>query len=100
VGETLGDGLAIHLAGQPRMRAMTRIVGTVAMAIRITASTTGPGNRLGAKVFQFRNLPQDCGTLLFLISERHKHRHLKKETCGILAFLPHTRVRKRFGGRA
>jgi hypothetical protein len=51
------------------MRTMTRISVPVTMAPRITATTTGAGNRSGAKVFQFRNLLQDCGALLFQIGE-------------------------------
>ena len=75
-GEALGDGLAIHLVGQPRMRAMTRIIGTVTMATRITAATTCTANRPGAKIFQVRNLPQDYGPLMFQIGERLGHGRL------------------------
>jgi hypothetical protein len=46
---------------------MTRIVGTVTMKTRITASPTGSSDRPGAKIFQFGNLPQDCGLPLFQI---------------------------------
>lgn len=52
---------------------MTWIVGTVTMATRITAATTRTGNRPGTKIFQLRNLPQDCGPLLFQIGERLGH---------------------------
>src|SRR5207248_1142025 len=50
-GEALGNTFVIHHVGQSRMWAMTGIVGTVTMATRITAATTGSGNRPGAKIF-------------------------------------------------
>jgi hypothetical protein len=67
--EALGDGFAIRLVGQSRMRTMTWIVGTVTMTTRIPAATTGSGNRPGAKIFQFRNLPHDGDPLLLQIGE-------------------------------
>lgn len=53
---------------------MTRILGAVAMAPRITASTTGSGNRPGAKIFQLRDLLQNSGAFFFQIGERLGHR--------------------------
>jgi hypothetical protein len=47
------------------MRTMTWIIRAVTMATRIAAATTGSGNRPSAKIFQFRNLPQECGALSF-----------------------------------
>jgi hypothetical protein len=44
---------------------MTRIAGTVTVTTRITAATAGSGYRPGAKILQFRNLPQKFGSLLF-----------------------------------
>ena len=55
---------------------MTRIIGTVTMATRITAATTCTANRPGAKIFQVRNLPQDYGPLMFQIGERLGHGRL------------------------
>ena len=75
------------------------------MATRITTATTGSSDRPGAKIFQIRNLPQDCGPLLLQMAERFGHSAppfaeriiyarfsgSKKETCRILTFMSHTR---------
>lgn len=104
-GEALGNGPAIHLVGQSRMRPVTWIAWTMTMTTRITTATTCSRDRPGTKIFQIRNLPQDCGPLLFQLGERFGHGHLsiteriiyarlggsKKETCPILTFMSRAR---------
>ena len=68
-GEAFGNRFAIYLIGQPRMWTVARITGNVAMASRIPAAPPRASNRPGAKIFQFRKLPQDGGPLLFEIGE-------------------------------
>lgn len=51
-GETLGDGLAVHLVSQPRMCAVSGIAGPMTMATSIAAATTGSGDRPGTKIIQ------------------------------------------------
>src|ERR1039458_5940802 len=72
--EALGDCLAIHLVGQPQMRAVAWIIGAVAMATGVAATATGAGNRTRAKITQLRNLSQDCVSLILQIGERLGHK--------------------------
>jgi hypothetical protein len=55
---------------------MTGIVGTMTVATRIATAAAGPGNGPGAKIFELRNLPQDCGALLFQTGKGLGHDHL------------------------
>src|SRR5262249_37449041 len=71
--EALRDGPAIHLVGQSRVRPVTGVACPMTMATRITTATTGSSDRPGAKIFQIRNLPQDCGPLLLQMAERFGH---------------------------
>src|ERR1035438_6257309 len=72
--EALGDCLAIHLVGQPQMRAVAWIIGAVAMATGVAATATGAGNRTRAKITPLRNLSQDCVSLILQIGERLGHK--------------------------
>src|SRR5262249_28544135 len=83
---------------------LTGVACPMTMATRITTATTGSSDRPGAKIFQIRNLPQDCGPLLLQMAERFGHSAppfaeriiyarfsgSKKETCRILTFMSHT----------
>src|SRR5262249_32637501 len=85
---------------------LTGVACPMTMATRITTATTGSSDRPGAKIFQIRNLPQDCGPLLLQMAERFGHSAppfaeriiyarfsgSKKETCRILTFMSHTPV--------
>src|SRR5262249_12040521 len=89
---------------------LTGVACPMTMATRITTATTGSSDRPGAKIFQIRNLPQDCGPLLLQMAERFGHSAppfaeriiyarfsgSKKETCRILTFMSHT-LRSRDG---
>ena len=52
---------------------VTRIAFLMTMTTRSAAAPTCSGDRSGPKIFQFRNLPQDCDALLLQFVKRFSH---------------------------
>ena len=62
IGQGLGDGLAFHFESEARIRTVTRVVGTVAVASGLTAPARSGGDGPRTQVAQSRNLVGDLGT--------------------------------------
>lgn len=75
IGKGFGDSLTTDLVGQAEMRAMARIFGLVAMAVRFTTSACGGSDRATTQVPESSDLIGDVGPLLFEGYQRFWNRH-------------------------
>jgi hypothetical protein len=64
IRERLTDGLASDLVGQSVRWAVRRLIGPVAMTIRLAVATRCRGDGTGPEIAQFGQLTGDSGTLL------------------------------------
>ena len=63
--EGLTDGLAVDLARQTEVGAVSGLVGLMTMAVGFSAAAVDGGDGATAKIAQLQKLGQDAGTLLF-----------------------------------
>ena len=72
-GKRFGDGLAIHLACQPVVRAVAGITGPAAMTVWISTTTTSSRNGARPHVTQLGDLQLHSGATAFQVNQRVGH---------------------------
>jgi hypothetical protein len=72
-GKHLGDGLAVHFAGQAIVRAMAEITGLMAMTVRISTTAPSSGNGTRSHVAQLGDLGLNGGATAFQVCQRVGH---------------------------